>query len=153
MATYSPYVALHCATEDTSKSEQDGVIWCLNYQEIRDYIPDQLKNVMNDGGFKFTVKQLENAITGLEEIDRLDKEFGTFLMFIEPPSLDSRIINQYALFSLMSSSSALLNEWLEEHDKSGSLYKKIIIPAELKWEIRDHLDQANINEKNTFSRT
>jgi hypothetical protein len=148
--TYSPYVALHFATEDTSKSMEDGVIWCLNYQKIRDYIPDELKHVMNDGGFKFTVTQLEHAIRDLADLDRLDKKYGTFLMFLEPPSLDSRIINQYALFSLMSSSSALLNVWLDEHDKNGDLYQKIIISSDLKWEIRDHLDQANINERMLF---
>jgi hypothetical protein len=30
------------------------------------------------------------------------------------------------------------------------LYKKIIIPAELKWEIRDKMDQANITERVLF---
>lgn len=148
--TYSPYVALHFATEDTSKSKEDGVIWCLNYQKIRNFIPEELKNVMNDGGFKFTVKQLEHAINNLADLDRLDKKYGTFIMFLEPPSLDSRIVNQYALFSLMSSSSVLLNEWLDKHDKNRDLYRKIIIPSDLKWEIRDHLDQANINERMLF---
>ncbi len=148
--TYSPYVALHFATEDTSKPMEDGVIWCLNYQKIREFIPEELKNVMSDGGFKFTVTQMEKAIVDLEDLNKLDERYGTFLMFIEPPSLDSRIINQYALFSLMSSSSALLNEWLDEHDKQGDLYQKIVISSELKWEIRDHLDQANINERILF---
>ncbi|MBF0647163.1 FRG domain-containing protein, partial [Desulfuromonas acetoxidans] len=30
------------------------------------------------------------------------------------------------------------------------LWQKIIIPAELKWEIRDKLDQANITERVLF---
>jgi len=30
------------------------------------------------------------------------------------------------------------------------MWRKIIIPAELKWEIRDKLDQANITERVLF---
>ena len=30
---------------------------------------------------------------------------------------------------------------------ADELYKRIIIPAELKWEVRDKLDQANITER------
>ena len=68
-------------------------------------------------------------------------------MFLEPPSLDERIINQYALFSLMSNPNALLDEWLISHP---DLFFRIIIPATLKWEIRDKLDQANITERVLF---
>ncbi len=37
--------------------------------------------------------------------------------------------------------------WLAAHP---SIWRKIIIPAELKWEIRDKLDQANITERVLF---
>jgi hypothetical protein len=37
-----------------------------------------------------------------------------------------------------------LHEWLRTHPK---LWRRIIIPAGLKWEIRDKLDQANITER------
>ncbi len=47
----------------------------------------------------------------------------------------------------MSSSSTLLDDWLEDHDQ---YYFRVIIPAELKWEIRDKLDQANITERVLF---
>ena len=30
------------------------------------------------------------------------------------------------------------------------LYRKVVVPAELKWEVRDKLDQANINERTLF---
>ncbi|HXE54891.1 MAG TPA: hypothetical protein VN541_17855, partial [Tepidisphaeraceae bacterium] len=46
--------------------------------------------------------------------------------------------------SLMSSPSANMEQWLTGHPK---LWHRLIIPAELKWEIRDKLDQANVTER------
>ena len=40
-----------------------------------------------------------------------------------------------------------LDKWLESHPE---LCRKVRIPAKLKWEIRDNLDQANINERVLF---
>jgi hypothetical protein len=47
----------------------------------------------------------------------------------------------------MSDPSLVLDDWLETHP---ALARKIIIPASLKWEIRDKLDQANVNERVLF---
>ena len=69
-------------------------------------------------------------------------------LFFEPPSLDERIVNQYALFSLMSSPIGGLDDWLR--DSPSTAYRRIIIPAHLKWEVRDKLDQANITERVLF---
>ena len=88
---------------------------------------------------------LSRSVTTLEAFDQLAEQ--PFVTFFEPPSLDDRIVNQYALFSLMSSPSAQLDPWLAEH---AELARRIIIPAELKWEIRDKLDQANITERVLF---
>ncbi len=71
----------------------------------------------------------------------------TFVVFLEPPSLDERIVNQFALFSLMSSPTARLHEWLEERPE---LCRRIVIPAAVKWEVRDKLDQANMTERVLF---
>jgi hypothetical protein len=81
---------------------------------------------------------------GLREFDRLGDDF---VVFVEPPSFDERIVNQYALFSLMSSADASLDEWVAERTE---LVRRIVIPAELKWEVRDKLDQSNINERVLF---
>ena len=68
-------------------------------------------------------------------------------MFLEPPSLNERIVNQYALFSLMSRAEARLDAWLEQRPH---LVRKVVVPAELKWEVRDKLDQANVTERVLF---
>jgi hypothetical protein len=47
----------------------------------------------------------------------------------------------------MSNNTAILDNWLIQHPE---LFRRIIIPAGLKWEIRDKLDQANITERVLF---
>ena len=69
------------------------------------------------------------------------------MLFFEPPSIDGRIVNQFAFFSVMSSPTARLDRWLENHP---DLYGRIIIPKDLNWEIRDKLDLANITERILF---
>jgi hypothetical protein len=69
------------------------------------------------------------------------------VIFFEPPSLDARIVNQFALFSVMSSPTGRLDRWLAHYPE---LCRRIIIPARLKWEVRDKLDQANITERVLF---
>jgi hypothetical protein len=56
-------------------------------------------------------------------------------------------VNQYALFSLASSPTRSPDEWLARHP---NLARRIVVPAELEWEIRDKLDQANITERVLF---
>lgn len=46
----------------------------------------------------------------LAAFDSLSRD--TFVAFIEPPSLDARIVNQFALFSLMSGPAASLEAWM-----------------------------------------
>ena len=62
-------------------------------------------------------------------------------------TVDRRILNQFALFSLMSSPTARLDDWLEEHPE---LVRRLTLPARLKWEVRDKLDQSNVNERVLF---
>lgn len=159
--SYSPLVAAHFATADTRKFDCDGVIWMANLREANLRLPDPLGQLLaRDGTDAFTVELLTEFsrrharergeaptfdVTAIEELERESHE--PFLLFFEPPSIDERIVQQYALFSLLSDPDLLLEEWLERHDTIAS---RIIIPAELKWEVRDKLDQANINERTLF---
>jgi hypothetical protein len=144
--TYSPYVALHFALNDLQTYDRDGVIWVLNYVKINQYLPKKLKDVIEkESSNTFTADMMDSVCRTLEELDGLHDE--DFLLFLEPPSLDDRIVNQFALFSLLNNSRTLLDDWLEDHDQ---FYHRIIIPKELKWEIRDKLDQANITERVLF---
>jgi hypothetical protein len=144
--TYSPYVAMHFATEQLARFDLDGVIWCVDYMQTNRLLPQELQEVLADeGSHVFTVDMLDRVSSTLAGFDELARE--DFVIFFEPPSLDDRIVNQFALFALMSSASARLDDWLVHHPQ---MFRRIIIPAELKWEVRDKLDQANITERVLF---
>lgn len=144
--TYSPFVAMHFSTANIDKFNIDGVIWAVNYLKAHQRLPDKLRHHLDaEGANVFTVGMLSESVCSLQELDDLSTE--DFTVFFEPPSIDDRIVNQFAFFSVMSDSSALLDDWLKKHP---DLWRKIIIPAELKWEIRDKLDQANITERVLF---
>jgi hypothetical protein len=144
--TYSPYVALHFATADFDNYDKDAAIWCVNYVKSNKFIPELLKEtIYTEGSNVFTAEMLEPVCSSLKELGTFQE--ADFVLFLEPPSLDARIVHQFALFSMMSSPHAVLNDWLAEH---ADLYFRIIIPARLKWEVRDKLDQANITERVLF---
>ena len=141
--TYSPYVAMHFATENVQDYAVDGVIWCIDYTQTNTMLPDTLKRILADeGSFVFTAEMLERAAATLADFDRLSQQ--TFVAFFEPPSLDERIVVQFALFSLVSTYKLSLDAWLAKYPH---VYRKIVLPSALKWEVRDKLDQANITER------
>jgi hypothetical protein len=85
------------------------------------------------------------TIRTLQDFDRLHE--NDFLLFFEPPSIDDRVVNQFALFSVLSNPKLIVDQWLASHKEH---VRRIIIPKELKPEVRDKLDQANITERVLF---
>lgn len=144
--TFSPQVAMHFATARLREFERDAVIWTVDFVKAHALLPKPLRKEMeSEAADVFTVEMLARRAETLEEFDRLDDD--PFVVFFEPPSLDDRIVNQFALFSVMSCPETHLEEWLSAHP---GLYRRIVIPAELKWEVRDKLDQANVTERVLF---
>ncbi len=145
--SYSPYVSLHFATTELDKYDRDGVIWCVNYVEVHRLLPKRLRDALSqERSNAFTVEMLERAAPSLSALEKLCRR--DFAVFLEPPSLDQRIVNQFSIFAMMSSPLARLDEWLKK--EHSDLVRRIVIPAELKWEARDKLDQANITERVLF---
>ncbi|MDY6905151.1 MAG: hypothetical protein SWH61_10740 [Thermodesulfobacteriota bacterium] len=142
----------------------DGVIWVVNFRATHKRLPKALRGLLEaEGAQAFTVELLTSlrpkpdSLTAddstfhevVETITQFD-DLGTeneFLLFFEPPSLDDRIVNQFALFSVMPNPRRNIDKWLGENP---DLFRRIIIPAELKWECRDKLDQCNITERVLF---
>jgi hypothetical protein len=141
--TYSPLVAVHFATDDVATFHCDGAVWCVNHRRTNQLLPVPLREQVEAEGFDvFTAEMLDRVAQTLEGFDTLSKD--EFVVFLEPPSLDARIVNQFALFSAVNRAARGLDDLLRKH---SDLAKKIILPAELKWEIRDKLDQAGITER------
>jgi hypothetical protein len=144
--SYSPYVALHFATHNLRDFDEDGVVWCVDYRKTNEHLAGALRKVLRHEDVNiFTTELLNGVATSLHEFDGLTRD--DFVLFFEPPSLDERIVNQFALFSLPSSASLSLESLL---GRLESAHRRVIIPAALKWEIRDKLDQANITERVLF---
>jgi hypothetical protein len=145
--TYSPYVAAHFATEAPDLHRDiDAVIWCVDYVRAHSLLPTRLRRILaREEAQVFTPELLGEAARSLPEFDRLAAK--EFVVFLEPPSLDQRIVNQFALFSIVSSARADIGAWLRRHP---GVARRIVIPAAAKWEVRDKLDQANVNERVLF---
>ena len=145
--TFSPLVAMHFATQSLEHFHLDGVIWCVDYVKTHALLPKQLRLILKEEQADvFTTEMLGRAADQLWKFGEL-AETDPFAVFLEPPSLDDRIVNQFALLSLMSDAETALDEWLERRPQ---LYRRIVIPAGLKWEVRDKLDQANVTERVLF---
>jgi len=141
--TYSPLVALHFVTEDASAFDEDGVVWCVDYQAAKGKLPTTLRDVLEcEHSDVFTPELLARAVDSLDALRRLGPEPA--LIFLEPPSLDQRIVTQYALFSLLTHVEAQMDDWIARHP---DLCHRVVIPAAAKWEIRDKLDQSNMTER------
>lgn len=146
--TYSPDVALHFATCNTDKYDKDGAIWKVNYKKVHQSLPPiLLGHVTDENTWILTVDILEKMFESIKQLDHIGHEKGDFVIFFEPPALDERIYNQFAYFSICSRPTLLIDDWLS---KNPDFWQKVIIPKELKWELRDKLDQRNISERTLF---
>lgn len=154
--TFSPFVASHFVTAKPDLLPLDGVVWCIDFIKVRKYLPPSLKAILKkDDAVFFTAEMLNRYAPTLAEFDaRVATELSPgqhCVIFFEPPSLDERIVNQAALFSLLSSPTVQLEEWLAAHEaEQPGIFRKIVVPAVLKWEVRDKLDMANITERLMF---
>ena len=79
-------------------------------------------------------------------LQEYDEDMGNASMvMLEPPTIDMRIANQYSFFSIVPSRVSRLEEILEKCPEGGVI--RYVIDKNLRWQIRDMLDQSNINER------
>jgi hypothetical protein len=140
--TFSPLVALHFAT--ASWIEDDALLWTVDVAAVHRSLPAALREPLDrEGSLLFTTGLLAEQAPGLAELDALAED-EPFALFFEPPTLDARIANQAAVLSLVADPTKHMHDWLGEHDGTCRAWR---IPAELKVEIRERLDQAHVNER------
>ena len=158
--TYSVLIALHFATsgenlDDMSKNA--AVLWQIDILEMNKRLPKNYQTTLkNESAFLMTVDMMDSLTRGgntYDILNRYDSDMGTASMvFLEPPSIDQRIIGQYSYFSIIPSRIENLQDdtgietFLDETQNTV----KYIISTDLKRRIRDMLDQMNINERILF---
>jgi FRG domain len=145
--TYSPYVAMHFATAELAHYDSDAALIIVDYHAAAQTLPNRLRSILSEtGSHVFTAELLRQYAPTLKEFDRQNAS-DAFVLFFEPPSLDERITNQFAVFSLMSNARLGFDSWLADVPAIG---RKLILKRSLKWEVRDKLDQANVTERVLF---
>ena len=143
--TFSPYVAAHFATANIEYNHCDCAIWCLDCIEVHRYLPSSVQKMLKDNMANgFSAQMLKHRIKDFDALKDMEENKKAFPLFFEPSSIDARIVNQYALFSVMSDPGVLISQWLNQYPKLGF---KVIIPSDVRMEIRDKLDQINMTER------
>jgi FRG domain len=144
--TASPYVALFFATEEEKHLDAEGVIWCVYRHKTNKYLSSSLRRALKDqGGELFTLQTLKRRFT--EGLHAFDKNRPSAPLWFEPPSIDTRIVNQYAYFSLMPGIETRQCEWFSRHSHT---YRGVRVPSSMKREIRRRLDVINITERTIY---
>lgn len=144
--TYSPLISAHFACANLESMEHDGAIWMVDYHRAHDHLEASLKErLVHEGAHVFTDEMLSSVIKSLEHVS--DPSRSEQVVFFEPPSISSRIVNQFACFSVQIGACKPMTDWL---NTKPEIWRKIVIPAHLKWEVRDKLDQSNITERVLF---
>ena len=87
-----------------------------------------------------------------KDVDELKKKLtgdmgGDAFVNLEPPSIDQRIVNQYSFFSVIPAGITDIERYLEEHTEHTVRY---VIRKEIRWDVRDLLDQFNVSERMIF---
>ena len=140
--TYSPLVAAHFVTVNTDDYDKDGVIYAIDTSESLPTLPSVLREKLESTrASSFSISMLDSVAKDFDELKALKRE--PFFLFYEPASGDDRMINQYSLFSMCSDPSYTVDQLVDDN----STLCKLVIPKEIKLEIRDKLDYINISER------
>ena len=144
--THSALVALHFAvTEENLEhmAEHDCMVWRIDIDELHSLLPEKYRRVMRENKAEvFSVDMLTQAAGSLSEYDA---DMGREAMVvIEPPSINQRIVNQYAFFSVIPLDMEDVEQFLDRHTEHTVKY---VIDRDLRWRVRDMLDQLNMSER------
>ena len=144
--THSTLVALHFANSEDNLDklgQRDCVVWRIDLRDLNRSLPPKYREYLErKDTFVFSLDGLAELAP---DIERYDADMGNrALVCFEPPSVDQRIVNQYSFFSAIPSGITDLEAFLDAHTENTVKY---VIDKRLRWELRDILDQLNINER------
>ena len=141
--TYSPLVAAFFATRPGP--DRDRVVWRLDWRPVHEkfdlpplsLMPSDIGEIFEKGAH-FTPWDL------FEHRDR-----HAFAALIEPPSVDTRLVTQAAVFTLCSDKSMPFDRFLEKHGLDETLTRFVIDASDVA-RIRDQLDLVGMDERRLF---
>ena len=144
--SHSSLIALHFATSEHSMgntNRRDGIIWRIDAEELASLLPQKYQQKLeDDSSFIFTVNSLNSIADSTEKYDNdmMDKS----MVIIEPPSLDQRIVAQYSYFTIVPEGITDIEKFLDENTQNTLQF---VISRNIRWALRDMLDQFNISER------
>lgn len=147
--SFSPLVGLHFATTEKNLDDMeshDCVVWRTDVHELHSLLPEKYQDVMRrHRSTVFSLKMLQESCVDAKEYDR-DMD-GKAMLVVEPPSIEQRIINQFSFFTIVPLVFDHVEEFLAEYTEQTV---KFVIKKELRWQIRDLLDQLNMSERTIY---
>lgn len=146
--TFSPLVALHFATDHVDSGimvDNDSAVWIVGVLKIHKSLPSRFEDVRErNQSQSYTCEDLIELNVDIESYDAEMK--NTSFVFLEPPSIDMRIVNQGSIFSIVPNKIDPLDTFFET---TPEVIHKVIIPKEKLLSIRDELDFI-VNERILF---
>lgn len=144
--THSALVGLHFAMSEENLErmcEHDCAVWRIDMNEMYSLLPERYQAIIGRSQTTiFSVDMLDEAAGTIEQYDN-DMEDHS-MVIIEPPSMNERIVNQYSFFSLVPMGMTDIEKFLSEKTKNTVKY---VIDKNLRWRVRDMLDQLNMSER------
>lgn len=144
--SFSPLTSLHFALSENdldNMDKHDCIVWRIDVHELHEMLPEKYRRVMEkEKTTVFSLRMLQEACEGPEEYDADMR--GNAMLIVEPPSIEQRIINQYSFFSIVPMEMEDVITFLNEHTEKTV---RFVIKKELRWQVRDLLDQLNISER------
>ncbi len=145
--THSALVGLHFAMSETEMDEMDQhdcMVWRIDMNEMYAHLPEEYQTLLNRNLSTIYSVDMLREITG-NSLQKYDEDMGKDAMvIIEPPSVNTRIVNQYSFFSVVPMEMTDIEGFLENRTHNTVKY---IIDGQLRWRVRDMLDQLNISER------
>lgn len=144
--THSALVALHFSTAEENLreiGEHDSMVWRIDMSEIHSLLPEKYKKVLAANmSSLFSVDMLSGLAKTPQQYDE-DMQ-GRAMVVLEPPSMTTRIVNQYSFFSAIPVEMDDIETFLEENTRNT---EEVVLDKSLRWRVRDMLDQLNISER------
>jgi hypothetical protein len=146
--TYSPLVAAFFATRPRQHGgeERARAVWRLDWQAVhRKFDFPALSFLIKDLGALLS----PDGHASPWQLFVRKADAPPFACLVEPPSFDTRIVAQAAVFTLCSDKWDAFDAFLESHGLKQTLTKYLIEPANVA-RFRDQLDLVGVDERRLF---